>query len=162
MEVWAPLAYEGAARALVHGLKFARSEALADAMASQIVASAPHGLLTGTLVPVPLPRARRLWRGFNQAESLAAALATRSGLPLVHCLERRGPPARQVGRGRRDRLRTPSGSVSLRGSAVAPPEALLVDDVATTGATLAACAAALRAAGTRRVAAVAYARTPPR
>jgi predicted amidophosphoribosyltransferase len=40
--------------------------------------------------------------------------------------------------------------------------ATIVDDVATTGATLAACATALRAAGAREVAALAYARTPAR
>jgi predicted amidophosphoribosyltransferase len=62
-----------------------------------------------------------------------------------------------VGRDRRERRAGPAGSVSAR-SAV-PARALLVDDVATTGATLAACAAAVRAAGALRVSAVAFART---
>ncbi len=164
LELWAPVAYEGPARALVRGLKYRGAAGLADPMAAQIAARAPDGLLAppAALVPVPLHAARRRRRGFNQAERIAAALSRRTGLPVADCLRRAGPATRQVGRGRSERLEGPPGSIALAPRAAAPAHALLVDDVVTTGATLAACAAALRRAGTGRLRAVAYARTQGR
>ena len=160
VEVWAPLAYEGPARAIVKALKFGRLPRLAETMAAQVAANAPpHALAAGTLVPVPLHPARLRRRGYNQAEQLASALAARTGVPLADCLERLGDRGTQVGRDRRARLRGISGSVRMRRGADVPAAAVLIDDVATTGATLAACAEALRSAGTRRVTAITYART---
>jgi len=162
--VWAPVSYEGPARALVRGLKFRGAVGLASPMAAQIAANAPSGLLSrpAVLVPVPLHPARRRRRGYNQAECLAAALAERTGLDVYDCLRRGGAPTRQVGRGRVERLESPPAEVALASGARAPPDALLVDDVATTGATLAACAAALDRCGSRWVMAVTFARTPGR
>jgi predicted amidophosphoribosyltransferase len=157
---WAAVAYEGPARALVTALKFHGAARVADQLAALIVANAPAGLLAGTLVAVPLHPARRRKRGFNQAALLADALAARTGLPRADVLRRGGPDLRQVGRDRSARLRGPPGSIEASGCV--PAEALLVDDVVTTGATLAAAAAALRAAGSERVAAVAFARTAAR
>jgi predicted amidophosphoribosyltransferase len=156
--VWAPVAYEGPARALVRRLKFDGASALAGHMAAAIVANAPPGLLGPALVPVPSPRARRRGRGFCHAELLAQALARRTGLPVVRALERTGG-ARQVGRARAERLRAPPRFRALRAGA---EPVLLVDDVVTTGATLGACAMALRGAGWQCGGAVAYARTPVR
>jgi len=162
--VWAPVSYEGPAQALVRGLKFRGAAGLADPMAAQIAANAPPGLLDPptVLVPVPLHPSRRRRRGYNQAERLAAALARRTGLELGDCLRRGGSSTRQVGRGRTERLESPPAEVALAHRSTAPADALLVDDVVTTGATLAACASALDAAGSRWVMAVAFARTPGR
>ena len=161
VEVWAPVAYEGPGRALVRGLKYRGAAGLAEPMAAAICAGAPW--LDGVLAPVPLHPRRRRQRGYNQAERLAAALHRRCGLEVADCLERRGPAAaRQVGRGRAERRAGPGLAMSVKDGAEAPERAVLVDDVCTTGATLAACAAALRAAGTRHVTAVVYARTPGR
>lgn len=158
VEIWAPVAYEGPGRALVRGLKYRGAVGLAEPMAAAICAGAPA--LEGVLVPVPLHPRRRRQRGYNQAERLAAALARRCGLELADCLERRGPAAaRQVGRDRSERLAGPGLAIAVKEGVAVPARAVLVDDVCTTGATLAACAAALRAAGTHRVSAVAYART---
>jgi ComF family protein len=160
VRVWAPVAYEGPGRDLVRALKFQGALALAGEMASLMVASAPAALLHGSLVPVPLHPARLRKRGFNQAGVLAEAVSRRTGLPVADCLRRRGAGQTQVGRGRRARIAGPAGSIEARGEV--PRRALIVDDVVTTGATLAACAATLRKAGTVDVAAVALARTPGR
>jgi ComF family protein len=164
---WAAVAYEGAARELVRGLKFRGAEALATPIAALIIANAPAGLLpraAGTaareppaLVPVPLHPARRRRRGFNQAAVLAEALGRRTGLAVADSLIRSGGAGTQVGRPRPERLAAPPGGIRAAGPI--PARALLVDDVATTGATLAACARALRAAGALEVRAVTFART---
>src|SRR5215218_956244 len=73
---WAPLGFEGPARAVVHALKFRGAVGLTDLMAAQIVATAPRGLLDAggaALVPVPTPAARRRRRGFDHAGRLADA-----------------------------------------------------------------------------------------
>jgi ComF family protein len=161
--IWAPLAYEGPAAAVARGLKYRGALRLASGMAAAVAANAPPGVLaSGALVPVPLHPARRRHRGFNQAERLGRALAQRTGLGLSDCLERRGSRGTQVGRSRADRGAAIEGAVRVRTSAQAPSVAVLVDDVATTGATLEACARALLAEGAEEVRAVAYARTPGR
>jgi predicted amidophosphoribosyltransferase len=155
---WAPVAFEGPARALVHALKFRGAVAVADAMAAQIVAGAPPGLLAApaALVPVPTHPLRRRLRGFDHAECLAAAIGARTGLPVVRCLARAGAPTRQAGASRAAR-RAP-GRIDVRVRGDPPCDAVLVDDVHTTGATLEACGSALRRAGAYTVCAVAYAR----
>jgi ComF family protein len=161
--VWAPVAYDGPARALVSALKYRGAVHLAGTMAAHAAGRAPAGWLSAAvLVPVPLNAARRRRRGFNQAGLLVAELAWRTGLGLSDCLERGGCGTTQVGRGRSDRAQTIEGAVTVRPRALVPAGVLLVDDVVTTGATLAACAASLRAAGVRSIRAVAYARTPGR
>jgi ComF family protein len=158
LDVWAPVAYDGPARALVRGLKFRGAAGLAATMAAQIAACAPAGLLdsAAALVPVPIGAPRARVRGFNQAERIAAALARRTGMRVADCLRRSGG-GRQVGRGRSERLLALEGAVETRPGAAVPEAVVLVDDVATTGATLAACAAALQRGGGDCGAAVAYA-----
>jgi ComF family protein len=160
VRAWAAVAYEGAARELVKAFKFHGATAVAAEMAALMLAHAPPSLLAGALVPVPLHPVRQRTRGFNQAERLAAAVAARTGLPSADLLLRAGPATRQVGRNRSARLRAPPGSIRAAGPA--PAKVVLIDDVVTTGATLAACAAALRAAGSDEVTALAFARTTGR
>jgi ComF family protein len=152
---WSAAPYEDVARQLVVALKFGPRPALARRAAAAIAERAPRELLGGTVVPVPASPWRRRRRGFDPAEAIAEALAGQTGLELRSCL-RRSHGRRQVGRPRAQRLADPP---RVRASRRPPDRALLVDDVATTGATLGACARALRAAGASRVNAVSFARS---
>jgi predicted amidophosphoribosyltransferase len=151
--VWSAGAYEGVARGLVGALKFARRLSVAEVAARRIAGSAPQDLLAGTVTPVPPSPLRARWRGFDPAHAIAAAVARQAELPFDPCL-RRANGQRQVGRSRRARLADPP---RVRAPRRVPASVLLVDDVTTTGATLSVCAAALHAAGARRVAAVTFA-----
>jgi predicted amidophosphoribosyltransferase len=152
---WAAAPHDGVARELVVALKFRRLLGVADQIARRIADRAPPDLLDGLVVPVP-PAPSRLWRrGFDPAEEIAIGLARLTGLDLCLCLARADGP-RQVGRSRAARLAEPPRVRAIEG---VPATALLVDDVQTTGATLSACARALREAGAERVSALTFART---
>jgi predicted amidophosphoribosyltransferase len=153
---WSAAPHEGVARDLVAALKFRRLLPVAELMADRIHWLAPTTLLGGAIVPVPTAPLRSALRGFDPAAEIAAALARRTELPLHACLIRRGG-GRQVGRRRAQRIGHPP-CIQARGAA--PLSALLIDDVLTTGATLSACARALRSAGAVRVVAITFSRRP--
>lgn len=105
----------------------------------------------------PTSAARRRARGFDQSELLAKAVARRLGVPARRML-RRGRGEGQTGRGARERreLVTPFRPVRRVGGA----SVLLVDDVTTTGSTLAAASAALAEAGADPIVGLVAAATP--
>jgi predicted amidophosphoribosyltransferase len=153
---WAPLAYEGTARDIVRALKFHAALPVAGLMAAHIAANLPADF-RACLVPVPPHRGRRRRRGFDPTALLAEALARRTGLPLSPCLRRADRGRRQVGSGRS--LRRSAGRFAAVATAPPPLRAVLVDDVHTTGATLDACARALKERGAEWVGAATYGRT---
>lgn len=110
------------------------------------------------LTPVPLTRDRERRRGFNQAALIASHLGETWGCQVVDMLERIRESPPQRGASATDRVANVRGAFAVRSDVAIPTEVWLVDDVCTTGATLAACALTLHRAGVRRVGAVTVAR----
>lgn len=154
---WAPLAYEGPARTLALAAKERAAERVGRWLGAAITARLPLRLAADgpLVVPVPADPARRRRRGVDHARLIAQAVASGLGLSERALLERDPDPLAQHQRDRAQRAALALPRVSGR----VPSLVLLVDDVHTTGATLRAAAAALRAAGAERVVAVTALRT---
>jgi ComF family protein len=152
----AAVAYEGPARPLVAGWKERGLRPLAREFASLVAEVVPRPPVDA-LAFVPGDPERSLKRGQNAAEALARELAARWDLPAVSILRRREPGRPQRGLSREERRRNVRGSFAV----VAQPAVHvgLVDDVYTTGATVAAAATELRRAGARSIHVVTFART---
>lgn len=151
--------YDGRLRDIIHAWKFERRQGLARPLGA-LVRERCSALLADAdiAVPVPMTPWRRWRRGFNQADDLAR----RVGLPVARPLGRWRPRPAQASLHSDQRRRNLAGSVfvlSHRRAVVRDRVIVLVDDVVTTGATLEACAAALREAGAKEVRAVTVART---
>ena len=149
--------YDGALRAIVHALKYEGRRSLAGPL-GELMRRRGGDILAGAacVIPVPLHPSRRRERGFNQAVDLARQL----GLPVAGALTRiratsaqTGLPAAQRHRNVRDAFAVTRAGETLAGATV-----VLVDDVSTTGATLEACARALKQAGVREIRALTAAR----
>jgi predicted amidophosphoribosyltransferase len=155
------LAYRGPVPALMAALKDGRRRGLVPVLGELTAAAVPAPPAGAVLVPVPLGPRRARERGFNQSLLLARALGRAWGAPVADVLVRvrEGPPQR--GAARSARGAQAYGAFAAAPGVAAPAVAWLVDDVRTTGATLADCARALRAAGARRVGAVCLARALP-
>ncbi|HEY7269393.1 MAG TPA: ComF family protein, partial [Dehalococcoidia bacterium] len=151
--------YDGDVRPLVHKLKFAGFSALTEVMAPPMA-----DLVDWTfdaVVPVPLAASRERDRGYNQSRLLAKGVAKSLDTPILEPLRRKGGVAPQaMTAGAEERRRNVAGAFALKPGP--PPLAgkglLLVDDVATTCATLDACARVLLGAGAAEVTAVTFAR----
>jgi predicted amidophosphoribosyltransferase len=149
----AAVGYDAAARRLVQAWKERGLRRLA-AEAARIVAERLPPPEVDALTFVPADRGRRLERGHNPAERLALELAALWELPCLPLLERTSG-GRQRGSSAAER-RTLRGA--FRATSAAPRKVAVIDDVYTTGATAAAAASALHAAGARRIEAIAFAR----
>jgi ComF family protein len=154
--------FSGPLREVVHQLKYRSVRRLAQPLGMLMAASlAQHPLVADAVLPVPLHRDRLAERGFNQAEELAREVAQALHLPLIgNRLSRTRATEQQARLDARARAENMRGAFCWHGAAT-PHRVLLVDDVLTTGATMGACAEALRAAGAEVVYGLALARTRP-
>ena len=154
------VSYEGPAEAAIHRFKYEGWRRLAGPLA-QLLAErlVVEGLGARWVIAVPLHPDRRRERGYNQAELLAVALRHRLNAAAPEGeLVRTRSTAPQVGKDRRARRENVLNAFAWRGPSLRGEAVIVVDDVATTGATLDACAAALREGGSGPVMGVSVAR----
>jgi ComF family protein len=156
----AALAYGEGARTVVLALKHGRRLPLARMMARAMLRVAGPLPVDTVIVPVPSHRWRLWTRGFNQAASLARQFARQGGHALaVDALERVKATPSTKGLNRRQRQKNVQGAFRVaRPELIRGRTVVLIDDVMTTGATVAACAARLNRAGARHVEVLTYAR----
>ena len=152
--------YEGRLRDIIHALKYERRRSIARPLGA-LMRTSGAPLLTGAavVVPVPLHPHRERERGFNQADDLAQQL----GLPVAPLLRRVRFTTSQIELPAEERHQNVRDAFALaKGPAKAGRHigtvVVLVDDVATTGATLDACARVLKAGGVKEVRALTAAR----
>jgi ComF family protein len=138
-------------------MKFSGWHALGRHLAGAMAEVVGDLLPTEVVSWVPLSRHRKGKRGFDQAEVLARALATRLSLPVRPLLRRTRDTAAQARMGGVERRGALAGAFVAR--AEPPASVLLVDDVLTTGATAGACARTLKRAGAGRVSVLTAARS---
>ena len=156
-------AYDGTLRTIIHALKYDGRRSLAKPLAALMTARGSD-TLTGAdfVVPVPLHPSRRRERGFNQSEDLARNI----GPPVVLALRRIRRTSAQADLPAAQRHGNVRDAFALHDTAGRLDRAIvvLIDDVSTTGATLDACARALKNGGAREVRALTAARvlTRPR
>jgi ComF family protein len=160
-------AYDGELRELIHLLKYEQvtpaakflGQMLAQAIRKLDIAAGPV-----LVVPVPLHRAKRRQRGFNQAELIAHAALRNGVLPKAritnNILERTRPTVSQIGLTRSKRAENVRGAFRVKHlNQVAGQNILLIDDVLTTGTTANECARILKKAGAGSVWVATVART---
>lgn len=143
-ECRAAFEHESAARELVHALKYGNARYIAPSLAFMMAKLAEPGWEIRTIVPVPLHKNRLRERGFNQSLLLAKGLAALSGIPVKPFLTRTRETQTQT------RFSAAERAQNVEGAFLCAPcegNVLLIDDVFTTGSTLASCAKALRTAG---------------
>lgn len=155
--------YEGPVQKAVHRLKYGHRTSVAGAFGPEMGRVAVGWLGPGEglrVMPVPLHPKRLRERGFNQSLLLARHVAGALGCPLDFLSLRRVKwTVPQAGLSREERKRNVQGAFAVRGG-VRKGRVLLVDDVATTGDTLAMCSRTLKKAGYASVHCLTLARTP--
>ena len=136
----------------VYALKYQRMSVLVRAVSALLLTCAEQRCSSDqVLVPVPLHWTRHLQRSFNQAALLVRFVSRKTHLPCRNLVKRTRDTGHQAWRPRGERLHAMGGAFALRTFATVPRHIVLIDDIATTGATLDACAKVLKAHGAETV-----------
>ena len=149
-----PFRFEAVIRQAIHQLKYRNLRAIAEPLADLLYEYLTDKPMPGeVLVPVPLHRKRLRERGYNQSELLSRELSKLVNLPVIaDCLVRkRHAPPQTRATSVSERQSNVVNAFTCRDRRLQDIKVLLIDDVATSGATLDACAAALKAAGASSV-----------
>lgn len=161
--VVAALWYQGAVRTALRRYKFHQGTMYATWFAAQLVVAISPWLSEwkpDCITYVPLGPKRFWERGYNQSEMIARKIAKTFGLPCSPLLSKRLFISRQSSKNAEMRLQNAQNAfISRDCSKIMGKRILIIDDIITTGATVAACAAVLRAAGAECVFAAAIAKT---
>jgi ComF family protein len=149
-----PFRFESVMRDAVHQFKYQNLRALAAplaAMLEEYLSTSP--LDFDALVPVPLHRKRLRERGYNQARLLAKELGKLINIPVLDdvLLRNKHMPPQARTATLEERTQNIADAFACRDSRLRGKRVLLLDDVATSGSTLNACAAVLKASGTTAV-----------
>lgn len=158
---WAPFRYGWPLDRLESRFKFSADLAAGRVLSTLWQREACPLNLPALILPVPLHRTRLRRRGYNQANELAAPLARFLGVAVCSgVLRRQRATEAQTELDAVHRRRNVRGAFTLREGAELPSHVAILDDVMTTGATVAECARVLKRAGTARVDVWALARAP--
>ncbi len=153
--------YDGKVKSLVTGYKYNGRKWLSRFMGDSI-----SGLLTSLplkidcVCNVPLHDKRRKTRGFDQSEEIAKRISETTGIPFIPALRRVRNTKTQTKLSEKQRKENMKGAFEK--AAQVSGNALLIDDVLTTGATAGECAAVLKAAGAQEVYVMTFARAEMR
>jgi ComF family protein len=149
--------YEGVVRDAIHRFKFKKRKNLAEPLGVLLVKYLSHTPAIemrdiDVIIPVPLHSRRLRKRGFNQSKMLADVLSRYFEVPVVQALERVKHTKAQFDLPRTERFRNVVKAFKVSNNkSVFNKRALLLDDIYTTGATIAECSKALKIAGAKRV-----------
>lgn len=152
--LWIAAPYDGWMRSAIHSYKFAGETARAPHFASLLIAACNELGADAALTPVPLHPKRKRQRGYEQTVILAREIGKRTGQPVFTGLRKGRDTPQQVGLSRAERSLNLLDAFDLVPGVPVPEHVILIDDVATTGATLTECAIVLRNGGATRVSAV--------
>ena len=131
---------ESPMQSIIHAFKYSGMQRLGKILGSGISGLAPA--MTSVVIPVPLHRTRMAERGYNQAEALARGIAERSDSRVIRAVKRVRPTPSQTNRNVHERIENVRGAFALtrHASIIKGKNVLIVDDVMTTGSTLASVA----------------------
>ena len=154
--------FDGPLRDAIHRLKYRHGHSLAQPLGSLMADYwGTRGQPVDVIVPVPLHLSRLRRRGYNQAALVACEFGRQMGIPVdEQALQRVRNTASQMRLNAAERRRNVRGAFRSLNGHIQGKKALLIDDVCTTGATLEACADALREGGATEVWALTLARAP--